>query len=136
MIGKPRHRKMSLFDREHAMSSEKEESDSNSHAATHGISRVIWLELFVAICAITAFASGFILLAIAARFDGNAIVGRILAGHYFFVGKHGKLTEVPQRVWNYSYISLLVFAVSFSLSSVGMLIRERIRHKSRRDSGA
>ena len=47
-----------------------------------------------------------VLLIITAQIGGDAMNGKIEAGHYF-VGNHGVYTEVSRRVWILSYLRTL-----------------------------
>ena len=56
------------------------------------------------------------LLYVTAQIGGDAMNGKIEAGHYF-VGDHGVYTEVSRKVWVFSYLhtSSMIFTHGFFL---------------------
>jgi len=61
-------------------------------------------------------------LAISIYLGGDARNGHIKNGHYF-LGSHGKYTEVGQTVWNYSYWhATSILATHCSVFIVGALL--------------
>jgi hypothetical protein len=52
---------------------------------------------------------------------GDAWNGKVVDGHYF-LAQHGRLTEVSQAVWTYSYIHvLIVFALLPMMVAGGLM---------------
>jgi len=82
-----------------------------------------WLVYAIGIVAIINFLS---FVTIAEFLGGDAVMGHMAAGHYF-LGYHGKMTEVSRAVFQYSLWHSLSVVVTTPLAMLAWLLALRKR---------
>ena len=95
--------------------------------------RLRWLYVFAVVVFAGTMANFAIYWHIAVAIGGDAVSGKVVAGHYY-VFSHGQFTEVPAWLYRYSRAHTISTWVTLPLAVIGWLFMYRVEEMGKRSS--